>query len=326
MNVVYILGNGFDMAQGMKTSYPEFYEYLAKQKGTPMLELMKSRINANKKFWSDMEFAFGQFTSEVESMENIENLYYELTEQLRTYLRNEDKSFTPSDKYKNKFVQDFLSPTKYFGETDIQRYTAFANKVGSNKNISVITLNYTFTLEKLLSMGNSTTKTFNNSNYLLQIIHVHGNLDDSIIVGLDHEKQIANELFRDNEDIKDLLIKIQSNRTMKFLRSEKCEDLIKGANLIVLYGASLGETDNRWWQLIGEQFKKRSNLAIIKHEFMPNAYLPTQRQRLGKIERGCSKCFLERLGIKLEEQTDEMRNRLFLIINSSLFVNEKGEF
>ena len=28
MNVLYILGNGFDKAQGMKTSYPEFYEYL----------------------------------------------------------------------------------------------------------------------------------------------------------------------------------------------------------------------------------------------------------------------------------------------------------
>ena len=28
MNVLYILGNGFDKAQGMKTSYPEFYQYL----------------------------------------------------------------------------------------------------------------------------------------------------------------------------------------------------------------------------------------------------------------------------------------------------------
>lgn len=30
MNILYILGNGFDKAQGMATSYPEFYKYLEK--------------------------------------------------------------------------------------------------------------------------------------------------------------------------------------------------------------------------------------------------------------------------------------------------------
>lgn len=324
MIVVYILGNGFDMAQGMKTSYPEFYDHLEMQKGSSLLELMKLRIDANKKLWSDMEFAFGQFTSEVESVESMERLYYELNDHLRMYLKGEDEAFVPSDTHKSKFEQDFWSPMKFFGETDRQRYAAFANKVGANKQINVITLNYTSTLDKLLSLGNTKTKALNNSYYLADIIHVHGSLDDSIIVGLDNEKQIANELFRNNEDIKDLLVKIQSNRAMKYLRSTKCEDLIKGANLIFFYGVSLGETDNRWWQLIGEQFKKRNNLVLIKHEFIPNAYLPTQRQKLGKIERRCGKYLLERLGIKEEEQTDEMRNRLYFIINSSLFVNEKG--
>ena len=324
MNAVYIFGNGLDKAQGMKTSYPEFYDYLAMQKGSSMLELMKSRIDANKKLWSDMEFAFGQFTSEVKSAEDMERLYYELNEHLRIYLKDEDETFVPSDKHKRKFEQDFLSPTKYLGETDGQRFNAFTNRVGANKQINVITLNYTSSLDKLLSLGSTKTRSFNGSNYLVDTIHVHGSLDASIIVGLDNEKQIANELFRNNEDIKDLLVKIQSNLAMKSLRSLKCEDLIKGANLILLYGVSLGETDNRWWQLIGEQFKKRNNLVIIKHEFMPDAYLPTQRQKLGKIERTCSRRFLERLGIKEEEQTDEMRNRLYFIINSSMFVNEKG--
>lgn len=323
MNAVYIFGNGLDKAQGMKTSYPEFYEYLAKQKGSAMLELMKSRINTDKKLWSDMEFAFGQFTSEVKSADMMEDLYYEVNNLLQTYLKGEEEAFVPSDKNKSKFVQDFISPTKYLGESDRQRYTAFAKKFSSNKDISVIMLNYTNSLEKLLAMGNSSNKTFNNVNYLRQIIHIHGDLDESIIVGLDNEKQIANELFRDNEDIKDFLIKAQSNRTMKYLRTERCEQLISNANFIVLYGVSLGETDNRWWQLIGEQFRKRDNLIIFKHEYSPNAYSPNQRQRLGKIERGCSKCLLEKMGIKIEELTDEMRNRLFFVINSSLFTNRK---
>ena len=100
MIVVYILGNGFDMAQGMKTSYPEFYDHLEMQKGSSLLELMKLRIDANKILWSDMEFAFGQFTSEVESVESMERLYYELNDHLRMYLKGEDEAFVPSDTHK----------------------------------------------------------------------------------------------------------------------------------------------------------------------------------------------------------------------------------
>lgn len=96
MNAVYIFGNGLDKAQGMKTSYPEFYEYLAKQKGSAMLELMKSRINTDKKLWSDMEFAFGQFTSEVKSADMMEDLYYEVNNLLQTYLKGEEEAFVPS--------------------------------------------------------------------------------------------------------------------------------------------------------------------------------------------------------------------------------------
>ena len=48
MNVLYILGNGFDKAQGMKTSYPEFYEYLKaidSETESSLLNLMRKEIN-----------------------------------------------------------------------------------------------------------------------------------------------------------------------------------------------------------------------------------------------------------------------------------------
>ena len=41
MNIVYFLGNGFDKAQGLKTSYPEFYEYLDKKEGSALLQNLK---------------------------------------------------------------------------------------------------------------------------------------------------------------------------------------------------------------------------------------------------------------------------------------------
>ena len=321
MNVLYILGNGFDKAQGMKTSYPEFYQYLMENtdNGSPLLQQLKKDINEDKLLWSDMEEAFGQFTSKVETATDLENLYFELSDNLQKYLEAEENIFNPSEKQRNKFVGDFIHPARYMGETDRIRYSTFIKTVGGGYDISVMTLNYTDTLEKLLFLGTATDKRIDGSSYFRQVIHVHGQLRDSIIIGVDNEEQIANEHFRNNDDVKDFLIKIQSNYTMKYNRHRVCEDLITNANLIILYGVSLGETDARWWRLIGEQFKKRNNLCIIQYLFRPNDVSPTRKQLLGRIERMQQQCVMGKFGIKNEEWPDDTTDKLFFITNSNAF-------
>lgn len=162
-------------------------------------------------------------------------------------------------------------------------------------------------------------KNFNSNQILHNIIHVHGGLDDAIIIGVDNEKQIAKENFRTNENIKDLLVKIQSNHAMKFLKHEHCENFIRDANLIILYGTSLGNTDIRWWNLIGRELKRRNNLAIIQHLYHPNAIKPTRRQLLAQIERNHQNELMQKMGIKQNEFSQELTNRLFFTVNSNIF-------
>ena len=321
MNVLYILGNGFDKAQGMKTSYPEFYQYLMENtdNGSPLLQQLKKDINADKLLWSDMEEAFGQFTSKVETPTDLENLYFELSDNLQNYLETEAKAFNPSEKLKSKFVGDFIRPSKYMGDTDRIEYNTFVKKVGAGHDISVMTLNYTDTLEKLLSLGSATDRKIDNNNYFRQVIHVHGLLNDSIIIGVDNEEQIANEHFRKNDDVTDFLIKIKSNVTMKYTRHKTCESLIANAHLIILYGVSLGNTDARWWKLIGEQFRKRNNLCVVQYLYRPNEILPTRKQLLGRIERKQQQCIMKTFGIKSEEWPEDAAGRLFFITNSNAF-------
>lgn len=321
MNVLYILGNGFDKAQGMKTSYPEFYQYLMKKSdgGSPLLQQLKKDINADKLLWSDMEEAFGQFTAKVETSTDLEDLYFELSDNLQTYLEAEEKAFNPSEKLKSKFIGDLVNPSRYMGETDRVEYNTFIKKVGAGHDISVMTLNYTDTLEKLLSLGSVTNRKIDSNNYFRQVIHVHGRLEDSIIIGVDNESQIANEQFRKNEDVTDLLIKINSNVAMKYTRHRTCENLISNAHLIILYGVSLGKTDAHWWKLIGEQFKKRNNLCVVQYLYRPNEILPTRKQLLGRIERKQQQCIMKIFGIKSEEWPEDAVGRLFFITNSNTF-------
>ncbi|HJF80288.1 AbiH family protein [Phocaeicola barnesiae] len=324
MNIVYFLGNGFDKAQGLKTSYPEFYEYLDKQEGSALLQNLKSDIRKDTKLWADMEEAFGQFTSKIDTEEDFQNLYFELSDYLQEYLKSENEKFIPSVELKGKFYNDFLFFGKYLGELDRTRYNQFVNAFSSSIDINVITLNYTNTLEKLLSINtqvSNVNKNFNNNRILHNIIHVHGGLDDAIIIGVDNEKQIENEKFRMNDNVKDLLVKIQSNHAMKFLKHEYCENFIKNANLIILYGTSLGDTDLRWWNLIGNELNRRNNIAIIQHLYHPIEIKPTRRQLLAQIERNYQNTLMRKLGIKQEEFSERLTNRLFFTVNSNIFKN-----
>ena len=206
MNVLYILGNGFDKAQNLKTSYPEFYDYLEKQEGSVLLQELKSSIKRDKKLWSDMEEAFGEFTSEINTEEAFTDLYFELSGHLQTYLALENNKFTPSDELKNKFQADFVAFSRYLGELDKMRYSNFTALFrNTNVEINVMTLNYTFVLENLLSIKNresNVEKTLGGSRILHNIVHVHGVLEDTIIIGVDNEQQIANQDFQMNENVK----------------------------------------------------------------------------------------------------------------------------
>ena len=323
MNVLYILGNGFDKAQGMATSYPEFYKYLTEnvENGSALLNYMKSAITKDTALWSDMESGLGRFTSITNNAEEFDNFYFELNGHLQKYLKEENEKFSPTNDLKTKFQTDFTTISKYLGALDKERYNSFLRRYNfSSLDISVITLNYTDTFEKMLGLNAGvTTKSFSNNTNLRNIIHVHGRLGESIIIGVNDEMQMDNEDFRNNDDIKDCMIKLQSNRIMKETRHIQCEKLIANTNLIVLMGVSLGETDLYWWELIGKNLINRKNLAVMQHIYNPDAILSTQMQRRGRLERHQQEVIMQKMRINEENQTDELRERLFFTVNAPIF-------
>lgn len=322
MNILYFFGNGLDKAQGMKTSYPEFYNFLNKnsENCSPLLRKMMQSIQNNSELWSDMELAFGNFTSSIKNADDFESLYYELNDYLQLYLKNEDELFVPSNDLKNKFINDFLYYDSYLGDLDKVRFKQFISSFSEPWNIYIITLNYTNTLEKLLEpLGHEGQRDFGGNRRLHQLIHVHGLLDDSIIIGVDNESQITKDSFRVDDDIKDIIVKNQSNITMKYTRSFVCEDLIKKANLIIFFGVSLGETDNRWWKLIGEQFKNRNDLSIILYLYMQKPISTTRKQLTGQIERKKTNEIMKKMGVAKNDWPADTKDRLYFVVNSDAF-------
>ena len=323
MNILYILGNGFDKAQGMATSYPEFYEYLKKEinYGSPLFKLMQREITQNVNLWSDMELALGNFTSSTDSEHEFDSFYFELLGHLQTYLKAEDAKFSPTDKLKLKCEDDLTGPSKFIEALDKTRYNDFIKPyINSFHDIHVLTLNYTYSFEKILHLTPSSSNIKLRNNCKLQkIIHLHGELDNSIIVGVDNEEQMKNISFRNNENIKDCMVKIQSNESMKTTRHLDYKKMINNANLIVLFGVSLGDTDAYLWRTIGENLEERKNVALIHHIYAPNAVPPTQMQKRGRLEREQQELIRTKMGIKQENWTNEIKNKLFFTLNKSIF-------
>lgn len=58
MNIVYIMGNGFDVSLGMKTRYPDFYDDYCKRsvrnQNADVVKL-KQTIEEGREDWKDLE-------------------------------------------------------------------------------------------------------------------------------------------------------------------------------------------------------------------------------------------------------------------------------
>ncbi|SDD38363.1 Bacteriophage abortive infection AbiH [Algoriphagus faecimaris] len=60
MNIVYLIGNGFDLNLVLNTKYSDFYEYYKSSKtSNPKILEIKNEISANLQNWSDLELALG---------------------------------------------------------------------------------------------------------------------------------------------------------------------------------------------------------------------------------------------------------------------------
>lgn len=253
MEVLYILGNGFDKAQGLATSYKEFYSYYIKQQPESALEkrIMDS-INADYETWADLEIGLGNYSASFSSAQEFRDVIILLNQRLKAYLSLQNEiMLSRLDKFsQNKMISCLCHPERDLEPTGRRVYNSYIRRLSSPVNIRCVSFNYTNTIESIL--GNHVPGIINEGFYFSEILHIHGTLDDMILVGVNDESQIKNEVFRQDPDIVEEFVKPSINEGCMNTRNQDFESIILNANIIVLFGVSLGVTDNKWWQLIGK--------------------------------------------------------------------------
>jgi hypothetical protein len=272
MNNLFIIGNGFDLAHNLKTSYENFIRYL--------IESNSEKIKHNRIFNSQMILSLDDIKKFPYHEENdfinisniffrkllidislkkwcdIEEKYYELLKLKDPKDYNEmDNNFPKNLNDEFEIIKKYLSEYLSNQENTASKISAYAEmfKLLDNRGILILNFNYTNTLQHLYKKEIIHGK----------IIHMHGQLHEStnpMVFGYAASEEESRELINRNNkeymrNIKKHLYKRTDNQSqlINYLENNK------NINVFIL-GHSCGLSD----KLILNQIFTHKNIQNIR--------------------------------------------------------------
>ena len=165
-SILYIIGNGFDLAHGIKSSYCDFREWLVHNKNN-LVSMMDIFFSNKRDIWSSIEQALGEYNEEsiLDYCRPDEEFDYDHS--LSASARVEDSPmaiFLPVlEEFRNAF-RDWVNSIEISGVEKVYKL---------NTDSRYLSFNYTDTLETEYGIAQN------------QVTHIHGSRlnDDEYIIG-----------------------------------------------------------------------------------------------------------------------------------------------
>jgi len=271
--VTFLIGNGFDIGLGLKTKYADFVTaYLKQPSKTDVIVKLKKAINQDADFWGDAELAFGKLpfsTFGKDSYSVVKECVTDFSDALSEYLKNEERRFQiPDEKIKVAFCSLLCSYYQRLGEypsrNELKRLKQF-----NRLKINVINFNYTETIDKMLPpSGTMTLLGWGMIDVQInEVCHVHGALSDEMSrsFGVNMSSQIENTKLI--PEARMLLVKPEVDRMARWGLEPMAKEMIDESDTVVLFGLSLGATDQLWWNYLLDyiQYKPEHRLCLMQH-------------------------------------------------------------
>ncbi len=315
MNILLIIGNGLDIAHHLKTSYQDFFKYYL---GIPTddADIAKMKRDIDKfryETWADLEIGLGKYSAKCASKEVFLKCVADMKSNLREYLQGEVAKiqlYHPSS-FERLYNFDLLLEPE-----PRARYQSFAQRYDSYNEVNVITLNYTPTLEVVTEFEDEAVQ-LGGSAELDSIVHVHGTLDDMMAMGVNDESQISNSSLSGDLDVVEEFIKPEFNDACMNNKNAECQTLIDEASVIVIYGSSVGPSDDKWWKYIGKRMNNDINYPLLIYiPFDSSKNLAAEPNHLRRWTRQYVSEIKEKFGITISEH--ELFPKVCVAINKRL--------
>ena len=255
-NLVFLIGNGFDLNCGLKSRYVDAYKYYCSKtdNGSEIIKKFKKDLLDNHENWSDFEMGISKYAQNLSNENELIECIRDFRKSLKEYLTLEESKFYD---YVNK--EEGLA-SKIADETR-KSINTFYNGVSSNisriikqiDNIAYITFNYTSILDNFIFFQHLAA--YEVIKYKLgcvsdSVIHIHGSFHNSTpVLGMDRMEQLQVSYDLTTKG-KRTVIKPVFNSDVDEIRIQSAKSAIANANYICVFGLSLGLSDLTWRETI----------------------------------------------------------------------------
>lgn len=248
---LFIIGNGFDLAHGLKTSYENFKQYLLNVQNikitgvdfcaTDIIQLI-SRCTETAR-WCDIETDLGFVPDQVDKYID-ETKDYDV-QRLRGALLGGILEDIP------KYVSSWIADVDYKKANPMFSFEKMINK----EKDYFLTFNYTDTLERMYEVK--------------KICHIHGKCGEKIVFGHGEELTYGKE-FRLREDLECGLVEaylhLQKDPKKNIERHREFFDAIRELQAVYSYGFSFSKPDRPYLSKICEKTTPNTTWYLSSYE------------------------------------------------------------
>lgn len=286
--ITYMVGNGFDLGCGLKSRFDDTYKIYVEDRSNDNKTISDFKDNITRHIssvaqnrtsqdinWSDFEMGMAKYaeelSSEAEFVECVRNYSLFLTD----YLRNEETSFFEhynkreliDIKTRNSHISDsVLCYSKGLNNNDIE---VLRNETNNHTfcSVNIISFNYTSIFETLLKNTIVEQRINRLPVNFADTVHIHGNLQNGIVLGVDNIAQFGNLKYKLSEMGELCFIKPTLNNAFDKQRVAKTNNIIQSSDLICIVGMSLGDSDWTWRQAISSWLDDSERHHLIYYDF-----------------------------------------------------------
>ncbi|MBO6060816.1 MAG: hypothetical protein J6P98_01685, partial [Clostridia bacterium] len=180
--ITLLIGNGFDKSCDLKSAYTDMYEgYISSESKSPTIEKFKEELDTDITTWADFEMAMCSYMKSFSNEKEFLECLHDFRDYLTGHLEAEEAKFEKKLgrrllKKCQEEIRDSFRTIQNYAFPEGERYTTV---------FSAICFNYT----KVADM------VFNSYNLnVAKIVHVHGTLDDSPVMGINDPAQFGADI------------------------------------------------------------------------------------------------------------------------------------
>lgn len=327
MGVTFLIGNGFDLNLGMKTRYTDMYDsYIKSESKSTVIENFKKDLQKEEHNhyanWSDFEMGMARyaknFTDENEFIECIRDFKAHMVK----WLKDEDDFFINKIiSARSNSINGLIQTLQNFHKGSTRNITyEIEDIIYKNKYCpcSFITFNYTKILDEILNMVperfNMGGNTFDVDK---NVVHIHGSLDYDVVLGVDNEKQIANN-FTLTQKTELAFIKPEFNNIFDYRRVDSAIDMINKSSVICAFGLSLGESDKTWLNILKEWLLMNDEHHLIYYVYDDNQIPLYNYDMKIEYEEAFKDKFFKKLKLT-DALIETIRNRVHIPVSYKIF-------